>query len=230
VHDQEPDLRETIRLQCKSWTCPSCGPKKARRLRKAIIETAMAKNLYRFMTLTLDPSTCTPEESIRYIRACWNKFRTYLRRRYGSKIVFITVLELQQSGYAHLHVLVDRFISQAWISDAWQALGGGRIVDIRFIDVHRVSAYLSKYLTKELLLGGFKKGQRRYTTSQGLTLLKRMPSGGWAVIKAPLDLVLYHVKEAVIQEYCDADGALLSFFYWKPPDAQTNGAASTKGN
>jgi len=215
VHDQEPDLRESIRFKCKSWTCQACGPKKARRLRRGIIEQALTHGLHRFLTLTLNPSTCRSDESIPYIRACWNKFRTYLRRRYGTKVVFITILELQQSGYAHLHVLVDRFIEQAWISEAWQAVGGGRIVDIRYVDVHRISAYLSKYLTQDLLLGGFKKRTRRYTTSRGITLLKPVPSAGWALIKAPLDFVLYHCKDALIQAWYDEEGALLSFLYWK---------------
>jgi hypothetical protein len=41
---------------------------------------------------------------------------------------------------------------EAWISQAWQSVGGCRIVDIRLVDIHRVGAYLSKYLTKDLLL------------------------------------------------------------------------------
>ena len=228
VHDQEPNLHESIRLQCKSWSCPLCGPKKARSVQRAIIDKATVYDLRRLLTLTLDHSTCTPEESIPHIRQCWNKFRTYLRRRYGTKITFITILELQRSGHAHLHVLVDRYIEQAWISEAWQALGGGRVVDIRHIDLHRVSAYLSKYLTKDLLLGSFKKRQRRYTTSQGLTLLERGPSHGWAVIKVPLEFAHDHFKDALIQEHYGQDGALLSFLYWNGPDPSAHGVVPAK--
>ena len=140
------------------------------------------------------------------------------------------MVELQQSGYAHLHILVDRYMSQAWISEAWQALGGGRIVDIPAVDLHRVGSYLSKYLTQDLLLASLKKRQRRYTTSRDITLLDRLQSGGWAVIKGPLEFVHYHFKDAVIQEHYDAEGALLSFLYWKRPDAPANGVVSTKAN
>ena len=230
VHGQAPDLQQCARLPCKSWTCPSCGPRKARQLRKAIIEKATEKNLRRFLTLTLDPSTCTPQDSIPYIRGCWNKFRTYLTRRYRTAISFIAVVERQQSGYAHFHILVDRYISQAWISEAWQALGGGRIVDIRAVDLHRVSSYLSKYLTEDLLLASFKKGQRRYTTSRTITLLKRVRSAGWALIKGPLEFAHYHFREALIQEHYGEDGALLSFLYRKCRDAPANRVVSTKAN
>ena len=58
------------RLGCKCWTCPRCGPKKAKRLRRAIIGTAQEKDLSRILTLTLDPSACSPEQSIPYIRQC----------------------------------------------------------------------------------------------------------------------------------------------------------------
>jgi len=140
------------RLGCKAWACSRCGPRKARRLRHAITKWAVQKNLSRFLTLTLNPRACSPEESVEYIRACWNKFRTYLKRRFGVRVSFILVLELQRSGYAHFHILLNRYIEQAWISEAWQAVGGGKMVWIRQADVHRIPAYLSKYLTKELFL------------------------------------------------------------------------------
>jgi hypothetical protein len=117
--------------------------------------------------------------------ACWNKFRTYLKRRYKTSITFIWVLELQRSGYAHLHVLVDRYIEHSWISEAWQAIGGGRIVDIRRVDIHRIAPYLSKYLAKELILGALKRRQRRYATSRDIKLFTKTDTGMWVVVKAP---------------------------------------------
>ena len=41
------------------------------------------------------------------------------------------------------------------------------MVDIRYVDVHRVSRYLSKYLTKELLMSASLRS-RRVTTSRGM--------------------------------------------------------------
>jgi len=82
----------------------------------------------------------------------FNKFRVSLLRKFKCTVNYIAILEFHKSGIPHLHVLIDRFIAQRWISEAWSALGGGGIVDIRFVDVHRISHYLAKYLTKELLM------------------------------------------------------------------------------
>lgn len=198
------------RLGCKRWTCPRCGPKKAKRLRKAIIVKATELGLRRFLTLTLNPATCTPEESIVYIRKCWHKFRTSLKRRYGRSITFIAVLELQKSGYAHLHILVDRYMEQRWISEAWQAVGGGRIVDIRLVDIHRIGAYLSKYLTKELLTVALRRRQRRYTTSRNILLFVKSPSGTWAMLRISLDYLHWKAGGA-LQERREEDGTLWAF-------------------
>jgi len=196
------------RFRCKGWRCTTCGPRKVTRLRRAIVRVATERDLKRFLTLTLDPSVCAPEESIRHIRQCWNKFRTSLKRQCGSSISFITVLELQKSGYAHLHILVDRYIPQAWISTAWGAVGGGRIVFIKQVDIQRVAAYLSKYLTKDLLLAGFKRGQRRFTTSRDIALMAYTPSGTWALVRTSLEYFFWRAQGAVAVEHRDESGVL----------------------
>ena len=73
----------------------------------------------------------------------------YLARRYGQSIDFVAVLEFHKSGVAHFHLLVGLFIPKNWLSEAWQSVGGGRIVDIRYVDVHRIAAYLTRYLAGE---------------------------------------------------------------------------------
>lgn len=199
------------RLGCKRWTCPRCGPKKAKRLRRAIINKAQEKDLSRVLTLTLDPSSCSPEQSITYIRQCWNKFRTSLKRHSGLSIAFITILELQRSGYAHLHILVDRYIAQQWISVAWQAVGGGKIVDIRRVDIHRVAPYLSKYLTKDLLLTDFKQRVRRYTTSRDIVLFVKSSTGAWALLKAPIEFLYHQCRGLLLGITHDAEDMLQGF-------------------
>lgn len=119
------------RMKCKSYLCPECGPIKAKKLQKAIEEKARDFDLTRFLTLTLNPKTIPKDvDDIAYIREIWRKFRVYLQRRYGKSISYITVLEFHQSGIPHLHVLVNRYIFQGWISKTWETLGGGRIVCI----------------------------------------------------------------------------------------------------
>lgn len=169
--------RETVyrSMKCKCWNCKHCGPKLANRYRHAIRETAEQLKLHRFLTLTLDPKRLTEkqiEKPVPYLRECWNKFRTYLRRKYGEAPKYIAVLEFQKNGLPHLHVLVDRFIDQKWIKETWQLLGGGMHVDIRCVDLHRVSHYLSKYLTKELLMSAPKK-TRRVTVARGIHLREK---------------------------------------------------------
>lgn len=181
------------RVSCKRWACSLCGPRRVRQLRFAIIKWATEKDMTRFLTLTLDPRFCTAKESVKYIRGCWNKFRTYLKRKYGVSISFITIIEPQKSGYAHLHILVDRFIPQHWITGAWQAVGGGKIVFVRQVEVNRIAAYLSKYLTKATLLTIVNAKYRRCTTSRDIVLFaKRKPDGKWEVIFRSMDLL--HLK------------------------------------
>lgn len=202
-----PDRKHYSRLRCKTWKCPRCGPKKARQIRRGIREVATQRNLCRFLTLTLNHS-CAPEDSISKVRRCWNMFRTYLARRHQTSVSFIAVVELQKSGHAHLHVLIDRYIEQPWIKEAWQAVGGGQIVDIRHVDVHRIGPYMTKYLTKEILLAPFKPRQRRYSTSRDITLISKTSSGKWVIRKVPIEFLFTLRRGKLIEAFLDGQGAL----------------------
>lgn len=126
------------------------------------------------------------KRSIAHIRKCWNKLRYYMLRRFKVAPTFIAVLEFQKvTGMAHIHIVVDRYIDQSWIKESWQTLGGGQHVDIRHVDVHRASAYLSKYLSKEMLLSA-PSGMRRVSTSRSVKLVQKKPSEyRWEVAKLP---------------------------------------------
>lgn len=183
------------RLHCKCWGCPYCGPRKAGRCKHAIIRAAQELGLTRFVTLTLDPKKLNGAEPVAYLRDTFNKFRTYLRRRYGVAPKFIAILEFQKNGNPHLHLLIDRYIEQSWMSAAWSAVGGGPHVDIRRPDVHRISRYLSKYLTKELLLSNnCPKKTRRITVARGISLdafmRKQRKQHRWELLKHPIGWLL----------------------------------------
>jgi len=164
----------TRRMNCKSWSCSYCGPHRAKMAKKSIRENADALGMRIFLTLTLDPEKiqfiADPMVATRHIKKCWNKFRTYLKRYYGVVPRFITVLEFTKSGTPHLHVLLDRYIPQAWVSNVWSGLGGGRVVWVKRI--RDVSRYLSKYLTKDLLLSA-PKGSRRITACRAIKLFPK---------------------------------------------------------
>jgi hypothetical protein len=198
------------RVNCKTWGCCYCGPRKAKRYRYLICQVAEREQLTRFLTLTLDPSLIEGD-SVRYLRRVFDKFRIYLRRRFGNPVKYIAVLEFHKSRIAHLHLLVDRFIPWEWIKDSWSALGGGTVVDVRFVDVHRISRYLSKYLTKELLQSAPARS-RRVTTSRLIRLVeKKKDQAVWILLKLSI-FFLYsrHWRDA--QEVSlDEEGMLQSF-------------------
>ncbi len=205
---------------CKSYGCGVCGPKKAVRLRKAITAKAQELALSRFLTLTLDPARIPPGANpVKYIRGeVWAKFRTYLKREYGKVVVYIAVLEFTKAGVPHLHVLVDRYIPQAWISRAWDALGGGRIVYIeRVYDMHRMAHYLAKYLTKDVILSA-PKNVRRWTASRGIKLFeKQPPSGKWEFLLLSFDGLHALTYWSRVSEECDGDGRVRLFTTTEDP-------------
>ncbi len=165
----ERNENKYLRLNCNCWDCDYCAPRKAARYKYSIRREAERLGLRRFLTLTLDPKIA-PADSVRYLKACWAKLRVALQRRYGVAPTYICVMEFQKkTKMPHLHVLIDRYVDQAWVKDRWEEVGGGSHVDIRAVDIHRVSRYLSKYLTKELLMSAPKRS-RRITVSKAVTL------------------------------------------------------------
>ena len=154
-------------------------------MRARIAEIAQEHKLNKMATLTLDPKRIPRGEQThtdRYIRECWRKMRVLLAREFKGSLSFVGVLEFQKNGNAHLHVLLGQYIAQKWLTKAWQSIGGGKIVDIRFVDVHRVSAYLSVYLagdkvqhTLELL----PMRARIFTTSRSIVLWGKKKTSDW---------------------------------------------------
>ena len=183
------------RVNCGCWTCFYCGPRRARRAKRAIRTVAEELGLSRFLTLTLDPSKvkCSGKESVPYLRECFDKFRRYLRRRFGEAPRYVCIVEFTKNGVPHLHILIDRYIEQAWISSVWERLGGGWRVDIRRVTVRNVSRYLAKYLTKDLLLSA-PKGTRRITTARSIRLFPKFKSEiNWEFVRATIwSLYSYH--------------------------------------
>jgi len=186
IRGRDPQTGKTQyrRVNCGCWTCSYCGPRLAKLAKWAIRRWAEELQLSRFLTLTLDPSKLSEVQyDIRYLRWVFNKFRVYLSRRYGEAPKYIAVVELHRSGVPHLHILIDRYIEQAWISNVWDRLGGGRIVHIKRVGLYNAARYVSKYLTKQMLLSA-PKGTRRITTARSVRLFeKRQPTIAWELLK-----------------------------------------------
>jgi hypothetical protein len=206
IKGKDPKTNRTVfrRINCGSWSCSYCGPRKAKRAKRAIHEWAEALGLRYFLTLTLDPSKLDHVDSaVRYLRLVFNKFREYLRRRFRVAPNFICVLEFTQRGIPHLHILFDRYIEFEWIKKTWDRLGGGRIVYIKRVTIRNVARYLSKYLTKELLLSA-PKGTRRTTTSRSIKLFPRYNSGIiWELLRESIWQLLAAHSAATIGKQLD---------------------------
>ena len=169
--DEDPP---TAAFRCGQWDCYCCGYHKRMNLVEEIERLVRERpELRRILTLTLDPKKVPAhirgdEKAVtEYLMNTWAKFRVYIQREYGD-FSFVWVKENQ--GHWHLHILVSRYLDQKWISEAWSAVGGGRVVDIRRVDrAEKVSHYLGKYLTKNAL-SDFPKGVQRYGTSEDIDL------------------------------------------------------------
>ena len=173
-----------VESRASAGTATTADRRRWAELRHRISVTARELGLKRFLTLTLDPEKLGEGEDLFwYIREVWRKFRVYLKRRLGRSVSFISVMEAHKLGRPHLHVLLDQYVEQRWISEAWDRLGGGRIVFIKRVDdLSGVGWYLGKYLTKDMrLVGG--SGTRRYSTSRNIRLMPARGGTGW--IRAP---------------------------------------------
>jgi len=130
--------------------------------------------------------------------------RVLLERRFGKSIEFIGVIEFQKSGLAHLHRLIGVFIPQVWLSEAWQSIGGGKIVHIRLVDVHRVAGYLTVYLAGEKIehtLGLLPRRARIFTTSRGIRLSEKSKSVGWWRVRRSISLLEFASKSPTGHRY-----------------------------
>jgi len=206
------------RLFCKSLRCPYCRKPKLKTLRSRIAQLACQLQLKRFVTLTLDPKRLTDRKRTdRYIRQCWRKMRVSLERKFGKTVQFIGVLEFHKSGVAHLHLLVGVYIPHAWLSQAWQSIGGGQVVDIRYVEVHRVTAYLTPYLAGEKIghtLGLLPPRARIFTTSRGIQLSEKRKSTGWQLVRKSIALLEFCSKKPTSHRYNDQNirSPLLIYF------------------
>src|SRR6266436_6328651 len=170
-------------LFCGSYRCNRCRNPKLKKVRSAIARIASEKKLNKLATLTLDRKLIKKgQRSDRYIRECWSKMRVSLARKFGESIDYVGVLEFHKDGVAHLHLLLNEYIEQTWLSDAWSAVGGGVVVDIRLVDIHRVTAYLSVYLTGDKVEHTLKLlavRARIFTTSRSIRLWPKKEKGYW---------------------------------------------------
>lgn len=202
-------------------------------MRARLAQIASEHKLQRMATLTLDPKRIpSRERTDRYIRECWRKMRVLLARQYGGSLPFVGVLEFHKNGRAHLHVLLGRYIPQLWLARAWQSIAGGKIVDIRYVDVHRVSAYLAVYLAGGKIahtLGLLARRARIFTTARCIRLWPKKEASGWKLRRVGIEQLFdavenpTNVKFEAVEDLKPFGLELLSYFE-SPPCAAVFGA------
>ena len=134
-------------LPCKRWECHTCGQKKLRAT-IARIHKGMRLGDCRFLTIT-SPGGEDAATSYDELPKRWKRLHERIARRFG-RIEYVTVVEAQKRGHAHLHVVYrGPFIPQRWLSRAAKASGFGPIADIRR-PPRAIARYVAKYLTKDL--------------------------------------------------------------------------------
>lgn len=160
-------------VRCKRRRCPACGPSYWLPLTKAKLLSGLPRAdgvAAVGVTLTAPGDPLDIDEWNQRSGACWNRLRLALRRRYPSA-EFYRVIEFQQRGAIHLHVIVRgvKFIPHGMLKGLAVAAGFGPVCWLTpYHQRGAIVRYLSKYLLKDtdLVPGGF----RVFSESRGWRL------------------------------------------------------------
>lgn len=161
---QHHQVTKLLPKLCGKWNCPSCGPRRARRLRRRLNQCTPT----RLITLTLRADASVPA-AVQLAKAnkAWSVLWRRYRRKFGTRAIgYAKIVELTKSGTPHLHILANvPYIHHAALSAAWRELTGAHIVDVRAVKRERgIKGYLTSYLTKAL---DVPPGMRKWSSSKG---------------------------------------------------------------
>lgn len=133
---------------CSRWTCPECRPI---RLKRVIAEIVGGEPTI-FLTLTwkVRPGW-TPADAARAMQDAWAKYVALYNRREGPKALqYFVVREATKQGWPHMHLAIRaKWVPHHELSEFMEVEIGSPIVRVLKLDgIHRVAAYLAKYLGK----------------------------------------------------------------------------------
>jgi len=164
------------------FNCPVCHPRIAKdepfyssliRSQSAIRDYALCNSFELFVTLTIDPKIVDPFNHT----ATTQKMGIWLKaqRRNNPELKYIIVPELHKSGALHFHALFGNYYGSLFKTRLKTKTGlviynlesykMGFTTATKITDSIRVSSYITKYVTKQLILAGNKK---RYWISKNL--------------------------------------------------------------
>lgn len=136
-----------------------------------------------FWTLTFDPKICDEaiEDEYRYeeMRKWLHKMRARHRRNSDEKFNYIAIPERHKNGQIHWHMLTGGLDVE--LIDSGKTYKKQKIYNCPdwehgFTNVQlmrsksKISSYVTKYITKDLLYSPVRKNKRKYWSSKGLSL------------------------------------------------------------
>jgi hypothetical protein len=160
-----------LKPYCKTWSCPYCAARNARRWIARIIHGCNCmdtKDGWFMFTLTAHRKWRRRDKSVKNLRQGWKKLYNRIRRMFGTNH-YVKVWEQHKDGSFHLHGLVDAQISKKWLKQSAVECGMGYQVDIHKVDnAGQVAGYIAKYFMKSEFESGqeFPKNLRRIEVSR----------------------------------------------------------------
>lgn len=101
-----------IRIRCKQWSCPDCGPLNAISWRAYLLERfnkVMRDEKWCFFTITADrwAHKRGALDTLKNLQTAWKRLYDRLLRRYGKGLQYVRVFEQHKSGRFHMHFLLN---------------------------------------------------------------------------------------------------------------------------
>ena len=192
-----------FRMMCDRWECPHCGPIKAKRLRRKMYRNWGDKTM-RHLMLSCNASAWDADTAYKQISDAWDILLKRLRRQWP-RLTFFKALEFTAAGYPHLHILLDTYVPQHYLSRAWSQLFRSPYVYIKSVGtvsaVRYVTAYASKWHVKT---NGFAclyylYKLRRFSHSKHF-FTSQPQSQKWVVYRGRDDAEAKHIFEQISRE------------------------------
>jgi hypothetical protein len=155
---------------------------------------------WRLITLTFPDHSADVLTTLKNLYRNFKRFIQRVRRKYPN-IAFIRTIEVHQSGFPHIHMVIDNYIPISFLQKHWHDLGGGW-VDItsgnkeskvkRPANAKQAARYLTEELEKRVQdphkLGHvfWQANLKSVTTSRNLDITQS--SGEWQFKRNAIDL------------------------------------------
>lgn len=108
---------------CKSNYCDVCRPKNLINLRKVLYDS-LGHRRWRLVTLTFPDHSADLLTTLRTMNLQFKRFIQRIKRVHQN-LAFVRAVEIHQSGFPHIHMIIDNYIPIAFLQKHWHDVGGG---------------------------------------------------------------------------------------------------------